>query len=38
VGSAFYLSWGVTAPLIVLALLFLMVAFARKRWGIGVKS
>jgi uncharacterized membrane protein YdjX (TVP38/TMEM64 family) len=32
------LSWGVVAPLIVLALLFLVAALARKRWGIGVKS
>jgi uncharacterized membrane protein YdjX (TVP38/TMEM64 family) len=32
------LSWGVVAPLIVLALLFLVAAIARKRWGIGVKS
>jgi uncharacterized membrane protein YdjX (TVP38/TMEM64 family) len=31
-------SLGVVAPLIVLALLFLVAAFARKRWGIGVKS
>jgi uncharacterized membrane protein YdjX (TVP38/TMEM64 family) len=32
------LSLGVVAPLIVLAILFLVAAFARKRWGIGAKS
>lgn len=32
------LGWGVVAPLIGLALLFLVAAFARRRWGIGMKS